>query len=92
MRQIKFGSYAIALPASRLARILIGAALIIGGLFAFLPILGVWMIPLGLIVLSVDFPVLRRKRREWTVKYGPKFKERFPRLATMFGFRERRAD
>ena len=30
-----------------------------GGLFAFLPVLGIWMLPLGLLLLAVDLPVLR---------------------------------
>jgi hypothetical protein len=33
--------------------------LIAGGFFAFLPVLGVWMLPLGLLLLAVDLPVLR---------------------------------
>ena len=33
--------------------------LIFGGLFAFLPVLGIWMLPLGLLLLAVDLPVLR---------------------------------
>jgi hypothetical protein len=33
--------------------------LIAGGFFSFLPILGVWMLPLGLLLLAVDLPVLR---------------------------------
>lgn len=33
--------------------------LICGGLLSFLPILGVWMLPLGLLLLAVDLPVLR---------------------------------
>lgn len=33
--------------------------LIAGGVFAFLPVLGVWMLPLGLLLLAVDLPVLR---------------------------------
>jgi hypothetical protein len=33
--------------------------LIVGGLFAFLPVLGFWMLPLGLLLLAVDLPVLR---------------------------------
>ncbi|MEE9446627.1 MAG: hypothetical protein V3V09_01615 [Arenicellales bacterium] len=41
-------------------RWLIGLSLIIGGLLWFLPILGIWMIPLGLLVLSPDFRWARR--------------------------------
>jgi hypothetical protein len=33
--------------------------LIAGGLFSFLPILGAWMLPLGLLLLAVDLPILR---------------------------------
>ena len=33
--------------------------LIAGGFFAFLPVLGIWMLPLGLLLLAVDLPVLR---------------------------------
>jgi hypothetical protein len=33
--------------------------LIAGGLVSFLPVLGVWMLPLGLLLLAVDLPVLR---------------------------------
>jgi hypothetical protein len=35
-------------------------AFIVGGTFGFLPILGFWMIPLGLILLAQDVPPLRR--------------------------------
>ncbi|MBA4324706.1 MAG: hypothetical protein C0426_06570 [Rhodobacter sp.] len=37
----------------------IALLLIVGGVFAFLPVLGVWMIPLGLLLLAVDLPILR---------------------------------
>jgi hypothetical protein len=33
--------------------------LIAGGLFSFLPVLGIWMLPLGLLLLAVDLPILR---------------------------------
>ena len=74
---IRIGSYKLPLPRSRLLRILIGALLIIGGLFAFLPILGFWMIPLGMLVLSIDIPRVRRWRRRFAVW----FHRRYPRLA-----------
>lgn len=62
-KTIAFGRFKIALPGSRLGRLGIGIGLIIGGLLGFLPIVGFWMLPLGLLVLSVDSPVLRRLRR-----------------------------
>lgn len=47
-------------PSSRWFRIPVGILLIIGGLFSFLPILGVWMVPLGALLLAQDVPFLKR--------------------------------
>lgn len=44
----------------RWVRIPIALALIVGGFFGFLPVLGFWMIPLGLLLLAVDLQFLRR--------------------------------
>ncbi|MCJ9430286.1 PGPGW domain-containing protein [Kordiimonas marina] len=57
-------------PNSRTGRLVVGIALIIGGILGFLPVLGFWMIPLGFLVLSVDFPSVRRFRRRYEVKIG----------------------
>ncbi len=43
-----------------LPRQIFGMLLLIGGMFWFLPVLGLWMIPLGLVVLSVDFQWARK--------------------------------
>lgn len=43
----------------RMLRLPLAFILIIGGLFSFLPVLGVWMLPMGLLLLAVDLPVLR---------------------------------
>jgi hypothetical protein len=74
---ISVAGYKMPLPRSRLLRITLGILLIIGGVFSFLPILGVWMIPLGLFVLSIDIPRVRRWRRRFAVW----FHRRYPRLA-----------
>ena len=58
------------MPATRIGRIVVGILLIIGGFLGFLPVLGFWMAPLGLLVLSVDFPAVRRFRRNHEVKLG----------------------
>ena len=55
------------LPQSKPIRIGLGILLIVGGVLGFLPVLGFWMVPLGLLVLSVDLPVVRRWRRQLTV-------------------------
>ena len=54
-----FGRH-FSLPRSRLLRICIGVALVFFGILGFLPVLGFWMIPLGLAVLAVDFPAAER--------------------------------
>ena len=38
----------------------VGLLLIVGGVFSILPVLGLWMLPLGLVVLAEDFPPVRR--------------------------------
>ncbi len=68
MPSIRFGKKSIKLPDSRLLRVGLGGAFIAGGLFSFLPVLGVWMLPVGLIILSHDFPRIRRFRRQWEVR------------------------
>jgi hypothetical protein len=55
------------LPQSKPIRIGLGILLVAGGLVGFLPVLGFWMIPLGLLVLSIDLPIVRRWRRQLTV-------------------------
>ena len=55
------------LPQSKPVRIGLGILLVAGGLVGFLPVLGFWMIPLGLLVLSIDLPIVRRWRRQLTV-------------------------
>jgi hypothetical protein len=47
------------LGASRWIRWPIAVLLFAGGLVGFLPILGFWMIPLGLILVAEDIPFLR---------------------------------
>ena len=68
--KIKLGNREFHLPRSRLVRLVIGLLLIVGGLLGFLPVLGFWMIPLGLLILSVDLAVVRRYRRRFEVWLG----------------------
>jgi hypothetical protein len=55
------------LPQSKPIRIGLGILLVACGLLGFLPVLGFWMIPLGILVLSVDLPIVRRWRRQLTL-------------------------
>ena len=43
----------------RYLRLPLAVLLIAGGFLGFLPVLGFWMIPLGLVLLAVDMPLLR---------------------------------
>ncbi|WP_196257976.1 hypothetical protein [Pelagibacterium limicola] len=52
--------YVLRQPWAMLIRIPLGILLVIGGLLAFLPILGIWMLPLGLLLLAIDLPFLQR--------------------------------
>jgi len=47
-------------PSSRLARIPLAILLIAGGIFSILPVLGLWMLPLGLLLFVQDVPILQR--------------------------------
>ncbi len=59
-----------------LIRLPVAFLLLIGGLLGFLPILGFWMLPLGLLILAIDLPALRpvvtaaiiRIRRWWQTR------------------------
>jgi len=75
-RHIKLGNWHVRVPSHPLIRIVLGVFLVIGGMFGFLPILGFWMIPLGLILLSVDLPPVRRWRRRIEVWWGRRRKAR----------------
>jgi hypothetical protein len=61
-------------PSSRLARIPAGVLLVIGGVLSILPVLGLWMLPLGLVLLAEDVAPLRRRRDrmlEWLERRRP---------------------
>ncbi len=46
-------------PRATWVRVPVGLLLIVGGLLSFLPVLGIWMLPLGLILLAYDVPFLK---------------------------------
>jgi hypothetical protein len=47
-------------PSSFAVRLVVALLLIIGGFFSFLPILGLWMLPLGLLFIAQDVPLLQK--------------------------------
>lgn len=46
-------------PSSRWVRIPVALLLIAGGFVGFLPVLGFWMVPLGLVLIAQDVPFLK---------------------------------
>jgi hypothetical protein len=61
-------------PEARWIRIPLGLLLMLGGIFSFLPVLGIWMLPLGLLLLALDLVFLQgpvntaivRGSRKWS--------------------------
>lgn len=54
-------------PDSRLIRIPVALFCIVGGIFSFLPVLGIWMLPLGLLLIAQDVPILRKPVAAFTI-------------------------
>ncbi len=53
-------------------RLPLAVVLLAGGVFSFLPLLGAWMLPLGIMLLAVDI----RPVRSWVVRVWPKIEAR----------------
>jgi hypothetical protein len=47
-------------PRARIVRLPLGIVCIVGSFFWFLPVLGLWFLPLGLMLIAQDVPFLRR--------------------------------
>ncbi|MEJ2122428.1 MAG: hypothetical protein P8Z76_17350 [Alphaproteobacteria bacterium] len=37
----------------------------IGGILSFLPVLGLWMLPAGMLLVALDVPFFRRRVLNW---------------------------
>jgi hypothetical protein len=46
-------------------RSVLGVLLMAGGVLGFLPLLGFWMLPIGLAFIALDIPPLRRRLLTW---------------------------
>ena len=72
----------------RIVRLPVAFLLILGGFVSFLPIFGVWMLPLGLMLLAVDVPLIRptvsagfiRTRRRFSIFWRQRIRSRRPRV------------
>lgn len=69
-------------PSSRWLRLPAGLLLMLGGVFAVLPVLGIWMLPLGLMLLAADIPFLRKPMARfamWSVGLWERLRARLRR-------------
>lgn len=60
-------------PSAILIRLPLGLLCIAGGIFSFLPVLGIWMLPLGILLIAVDVPWVRR----WVIQTWPRIEARW---------------
>jgi hypothetical protein len=65
--KLEMGKVHVPVPRSRMARMFLGLGLIVGGVLGFLPVVGFWMLPLGVILLSHDLHIVRRWRRRFSL-------------------------
>jgi Protein of unknown function (DUF3072) len=75
-------------PSSFAARLGVAVLFIIGGIFSFLPVLGIWMLPLGLLLIAQDVHFLQKPlvaSLSWTEKQWDRVKLKWQR------FRDRRS-
>ena len=72
----------------RIVRLPVAFLLVLGGFVSFLPVFGVWMLPLGLMLLAVDVPLIRptvsagfiRTRRRFSIFWRQRIRGRRPRV------------
>lgn len=76
-RRLSMFGRSATLPESQILRLGIGILLCLGGTLWFLPMFGLWMLPLGLAVLSIDIPFVRRHSRRALFF----FRRRYPKTA-----------
>ncbi|MFO1121186.1 MAG: hypothetical protein U1F47_02515 [Hyphomicrobiales bacterium] len=86
MSRVKVAGYTLKLPRHPVLRMGMGGLLLCGGFLGFLPVLGFWMVPLGLVILSVDLPAVRRWTRILNVRLGLFLHRHRPGLARRMGF------
>jgi hypothetical protein len=62
-------------PQARKVRIPLGVVCILGSFFWFLPVLGLWFLPLGLLLIAQDVPFLRRPVGKMTLYLLERWKQ-----------------
>lgn len=52
-------------------RSILGLLFMVGGVFGFLPVLGFWMLPLGMALIALDLPPTRHIIERWMEQLKP---------------------
>jgi hypothetical protein len=91
MAKINILGHRIGVPRNPLLRMGLGGLMVLCGVVGFLPVVGYWMVPVGLAILAIDFPPVRRFQRRVTVRLGNSLHRRWPSLAARFGYGAPRA-
>lgn len=73
--RLKLGRFSVPMPRSKSGRVAVGGGLVAGGCLGFLPVLGFWMVPVGVAVLSHDLHPVRRARRRLSVWWARRRQE-----------------
>ena len=76
-QRVALGMRGLRHPKARYIRIPVAVLSIVGGVFSFLPVLGLWMLPLGLLLLAHDVPFLRKpvgRFTSWGAQRWAKFR------------------
>jgi hypothetical protein len=51
-------------------RSVLGLLCMAGGVVGFLPVLGFWMLPLGVVLIALDIPPFQRRVLRWLARRG----------------------
>ena len=67
-------------PDAKWIRLPVGVLFVLGGIFSILPVFGLWMLPLGLLLMAYDIPILRKpvgRFTIWAVRKWASLRQRF---------------
>lgn len=69
-------------PGKRYIRLPLGILFVLAGFVGFLPVLGFWMLPLGLLLLALDVPALRPPIAAAMIRMRRRIRQWWPRNRT----------
>ena len=79
-------------PSSFAVRLVVALLLMLGGIFSFLPVLGLWMLPLGLLFIAQDVPILQKplvRALAWVEAKWEQLKSEMAKQVTVIALHQR---